>query len=71
MSSHFGERQQRCPDCEALAAYVDHGLGNWERFRLERHLATCADCLGLIAGVVGVLSELTNAQCLVPRKGSL
>ena len=49
----------RCPDSEALAAYIDRGLMKRERLRLEDHLAACPTCIALIAGVVRVLSALT------------
>lgn len=47
-----------CPDCEALAAYVDHGLEKRERTKLEQHIASCATCIAVIAGVIRTLSEL-------------
>lgn len=51
-----------CPDCEVLAAYIDKGLGQWERRKVERHLARCADCIALIAAVVRVLAELRRTR---------
>ena len=48
-----------CPDSEALAAYIDRGLRKRELFLLEEHLASCPNCIALIAGVVHVLSALT------------
>jgi hypothetical protein len=50
--------QQRCPDCEALAAYIDRGLNAEERTELEEHLAACHECTAIIASVVRVRSKL-------------
>lgn len=55
---------KQCPDCEALAAYVDHGLGKRDRTKLERHIASCQKCVGLIAGVIRTFVELKAATYL-------
>jgi anti-sigma factor RsiW len=41
-----------CPEPEVLAAYVDRGLSLSERARVDDHLASCPQCIALVAGVV-------------------
>ncbi|MGE0862526.1 MAG: CHAT domain-containing protein [Vicinamibacterales bacterium] len=47
-----------CLDAEVLAAYVDRGLSLAERSRVDRHLASCPQCLALVAGVVRTVAEV-------------
>lgn len=51
-----------CPDCEALAAYVDHGLEKRERTQLEQHISSCSSCIAVIAGVIRTLAELQRLK---------
>lgn len=62
----IGVSQRCCPDCEALAAYIDRGLQKSERIQLEGHVATCSDCIALISSVVRLLAELSKDEPL-PR----
>ena len=48
-----------CPEPEVLAAYVDRGLSLAERARVEAHLASCPQCIALLAGVVRTVEELS------------
>lgn len=50
-----------CPDCEALAAYVDRGLDRRERTMIERHIAVCRLCLQIVANVIWTVAELEIA----------
>lgn len=47
-----------CLDAEVLAAYVDRGLSLAERSRVDRHLASCPQCLALVAGVVRTVADV-------------
>ena len=47
-----------CLEPEALAAYVDHGLSLAERARVDAHLASCPQCIALLAGVVRTAAEI-------------
>lgn len=51
----------RCPEPEVLAAYVDRGLSLAERARVERHLASCPQCLALVAGVVRTVADVPES----------
>lgn len=51
----------RCPEPEVLAAYVDRGLSLTERARVERHLASCPQCLALVAGVVRTVADVLES----------
>src|SRR5262245_33755209 len=46
-----------CPEPEVLAAYVDHGLSLSERARGEAQLASCPQCIALVAGAVRTAAE--------------
>ena len=48
-----------CPEPEVLAAYVDQGLSLAERARVEAHLASCPQCIALVAGVARTVEELS------------
>jgi len=48
-----------CPEPEVLAAYVDRGLSLSERARVEVHLASCPQCVALVAGVARTVEELS------------
>lgn len=59
-----------CPDPEALAAWVDQGLGAEERDRVTAHLAACDDCRTLVAHVLETSEALrspTVARFPVPQ----
>lgn len=58
-----------CPDAEVLAAYVDDGLADSERARLESHLATCARCRALMARLspIEAPSSATSPVWRLPR----
>jgi CHAT domain-containing protein len=47
------------PEPEVLAAYVDRGLSLTERARVDAHLASCPQCIRLVAGVVRTVAELS------------
>jgi len=49
-----------CPEPEVLAAYVDRGLSLAERSRVDRHLASCPQCLALVAGVVRTVADVSE-----------
>ena len=48
-----------CPEPEVLAAYVDQGLSLSERARVDAHLASCPQCIALLAGVARTVEELS------------
>ena len=48
-----------CPEPEVLAAYVDRGLSLAERARVDAHLASCPQCIGLVAGVVRTVADVS------------
>ena len=48
-----------CPQPEVLAAYVDRGLSLPERARVDAHLASCPQCIALVAGVARTVEELS------------
>src|SRR5215204_1669983 len=48
-----------CPEPEVLAAYVERGLSLSERARVETHLASCPQCIALVAGVARTVEELS------------
>src|SRR5690349_12193540 len=48
-----------CPEPEALAAYVDQGLSLAERARVDAHLASCPQCIALLAGVARTVAEVS------------
>ena len=52
-----------CPEPEVLAAYVDRGLSLTERARVDAHLASCPQCIALVAGVARTVAEVS---ALVP-----
>ncbi len=51
----------RCPEPEVLAAYVDRGLSLAERLRVDHHLASCPQCVALLAGVVRTVAEVLES----------
>lgn len=57
-ATHPHRREHLTP--EELAAYVDHGLSLSERNRAEQHLATCGECMQLLAGAVRTVAELVQ-----------
>lgn len=65
MGFFVGVRRPSCPDCEALAAYIDHGLKKLERIQVEEHMAACIDCIALVAGAVRVVAELKERSAAV------
>lgn len=48
-----------CPDLEVLATYVDRGLSLSERSRVDSHLASCPQCIALVAGAARTVAELS------------
>lgn len=48
-----------CPEPEVLAAYVDRGLSLSERARVDAHLASCPQCIALVAGAARTVAELS------------
>jgi CHAT domain-containing protein len=48
-----------CLQPEVLAAYVDRGLSLTERARVDAHLASCPQCVALVAGVARTVAELS------------
>ncbi|MDP2391269.1 MAG: zf-HC2 domain-containing protein, partial [Acidobacteriota bacterium] len=57
----MGDSYTRCPEPEVLAAYVDRGLSLAERARVDRHLASCPQCLALVAGVVRTVADVPES----------
>jgi hypothetical protein len=56
----MGDSHTRCPEPEVLAAYVDRGLSLAERSRVDHHLASCPQCLALVAGVVRTVADVAE-----------
>jgi len=56
----MGDSHTRCPDPEVLAAYIDRGLSLAERSRVDHHLASCPQCIALVAGVVRTVAEVSE-----------
>ncbi len=52
-----------------MAAYVDRGLKKCERGQLEQHIASCSQCISLIAGVIRAVAELRAAT--IPNRRRL
>src|SRR3982751_5228152 len=48
-----------CIEPEVLAAYVDRGLSLSERARVDAHLASCPQCIALLAGVARTVAEVS------------
>lgn len=48
-----------CPEPEVLAAYADRGLSLAERARVDAHLASCPQCIAMLAGVARTVEELS------------
>src|SRR5687767_15607795 len=46
-------------EAEVLAAYVDRGLSLTERARVDAHLASCPQCIALVAGVARTVAEVS------------
>jgi anti-sigma factor RsiW len=51
-------RTNGCLEPEVLAAYVDRGLSLAERARVDAHLASCPQCIALLAGVARTVAEM-------------
>ena len=62
----MGDLHARCLAPEILAAYVDRGLSLAERSRVDHHLASCPQCLALVAGVVRTVADVSE---LMPHAG--
>src|SRR5580765_7373852 len=45
-------QEAACPASEALAAYIDWGVGAEERAQIEAHLAECDECRLVFAHVL-------------------
>ncbi len=56
----MSETRNYCPDPEVLAAYVDRGLSLAERSRVDHHLASCPQCIALLAGVVRTVADVSE-----------
>lgn len=54
-----------CPEPEVLAAYVDQGLSLAERARVDTHLASCRQCIALVAGVVRTAEDVSEFMPVV------
>ena len=52
------KRQWTCPTDDAIAAYVDRGLGEETKRRLESHLAKCERCRLMVADVVKLQRDI-------------
>jgi CHAT domain-containing protein/tetratricopeptide (TPR) repeat protein len=65
----------RCPDGEALAAYLDDLLTHEQRARMEEHLADCGACRELVAGAARMVVEVEAGRRswsgLSPRQWAL
>src|SRR5262245_56406531 len=48
-----------CLEPEVLAAYVDRGLSLAERARVDAHLASCPQCIAMLAGVARTVAEVS------------
>jgi CHAT domain-containing protein len=53
-------RTAGCPEPEVLAAYADQGLSLTERTRVDAHLASCPQCIAVLAGVARTAAELSE-----------
>src|SRR5687767_13359437 len=51
-----------CPEPEVLAAYADQGLSLTERTRVDAHLASCPQCIAVLAGVARTAAELSEHE---------
>jgi CHAT domain-containing protein len=58
----MGDFHTRCPEPEVLAAYIDRGLSLAERSRVDHHLASCPQCLALLAGVVRTVADVSEVM---------
>jgi Putative zinc-finger len=56
-------RRWTCPSSTRIAAYVEHSLSDPERSRINRHLASCPYCRGLVSDTV---KELQTTDVLEP-----
>jgi len=54
------DTRTRCPGPEVLAAYIDRGLSLAERSRVDHHLASCHQCIALVAGVVRTVADVSE-----------
>jgi anti-sigma factor RsiW len=54
---------------ERLTDYLDGQLGSAERAELEAHLAGCASCTALVAGVRGLVSGLHRLEPIAEPSG--
>lgn len=58
-TTHPVRREHLSP--EELAAYIDRGLSLSERNRAEEHLATCDQCMMVLAASARTISEMAEA----------
>ena len=52
---------RNCPDEALLSAYVEHGIPEEERAKVEAHLADCEACLGQVAFLASQPAEPSSA----------
>jgi hypothetical protein len=55
-----------CPDEALLSAYVEHGIPEEQRAKVEAHLADCEACLGQVAFLARQPAELAEPATSVP-----
>src|SRR6266542_3459203 len=55
----------RCPEAQALAAYVDGNVAAVDREGLERHLATCDECYEAFSGTIGYHRVRANGRSVM------
>ena len=69
VASRGGEAEQPgrgCPDEALLSAYVEHGIPEEKRAKVEAHLADCEACLGQVAFLARQPAELAEPATSVP-----
>jgi hypothetical protein len=54
-----------CPSLEALAAWIDQGLGAADRAWIDTHLVGCGECRVLVAQVIEIQVEAGATAALV------
>src|SRR5262245_56599137 len=52
IASEGAQQPTPCPDDQLLAGYADRALQSAEREVIEKHLAACATCRGLLAALI-------------------
>lgn len=63
-----GAGSDSCPEDEILAAYHDHNLKEEEAENIERHLASCDNCLAYLTALSGGMNAFnTGQQVSVPK----